>query len=85
MTENGTANGSQTTRVEQLNQLVRAVVVLAFTFGVVYGFVGSKVVSTESFLVIGSVVFTWWFKSRDEVKSVGPAGPSTGVAPGGRG
>ena len=58
-------------RTERFNQLVRAIVVLAFTFGVVYGFVVSKVVSTESFLVIGSVVFTWWFKSRDE-KGEGP-------------
>ena len=55
-------------RIEQVNQLVRAIVVLAFTGGIVYGFVVSKVVSTESFLVIGSVVFTWWFKSRDDEK-----------------
>ena len=56
------------TRVEQFNQLVRAIVVLALTFGVLHGFIYSKVVSTESFLIIAIMVFTWWFKSRDEEK-----------------
>ena len=61
-------DGNGATRVEQFNQLVRGMVVLALTGGLIYGFVWSKVVSTETFTVIASFVFTWWFKSRDDEK-----------------
>ena len=55
-------------RMDQFNQAIRGIVVLAFTFGIVYGFTVSKVLSTETFVVMGSIVFTWWFKSRDDEK-----------------
>ena len=61
-------NGACVSRTEKFNQLIRGVVVLAFTFGIVYGFVVSKVLSTETFVVMASIVFTWWFKSRDDEK-----------------
>ena len=59
-------NGNGHTRTEQFNQIIRGVVVLVLTLGLTFGFIVSKVVSTETFAVIASVVFTWWFKSRDE-------------------
>lgn len=59
-------NGSNESRTEKFNQAIRGVVVLSLTFGLIYGFIITKVVSTETFVVIASVVFTWWFKSRDE-------------------
>ena len=59
-------NGNGHTRTEKFNQVIRGVVVLVLTGGLTYGFVVSKVVSTETFAVIASVVFTWWFKSRDD-------------------
>lgn len=67
--------------VEKINQLVRAVVVFALTFGLVYGFVVSKVVSTETFVVIASVVFTWWFKSRDENATKADTKPNASPTP----
>ena len=54
------------TRVEAFNQLVRGFVVIALTLGLLYGFCITKVLSTETFVVISSVVYTWWFKSRDD-------------------
>jgi hypothetical protein len=70
-----------TTRIEQFNQLIRGIVVLALVFGMIYGFIWSKVVSTESFMIVAILVFNWWFKSRDDekkdavVKAAPPAEP----------
>lgn len=58
------------TRIEQFNQAVRAVVLLALTGGFIYGFIVSKVVSTESFAIVFGIALTWWFKSRDEEKKM---------------
>lgn len=72
-------------RIEQFNQAVRAVVVLALVAGLIYGFVVSKVVNTESFLIIANTAFIWWFKSRDEKNATGartpPAAPTPAPAP----
>ena len=62
-------------RIEQFNQAIRGIVVLAFTAAICYGFVVSKVIATETVVVIASVVYTWWFKSRDEEKKPPPPTP----------
>lgn len=71
-TDNGVAvvvDGlAPTTATEKFNQLVRAIVVLALVAGLIYGFVVTKVVSTESFLIVASIAITWWFKNEDEKK-----------------
>lgn len=66
------------TRVEQFNSLIRGLVVLMFTATICYGFVVTKVVSTETMAVMGSVVFTWWFSKRDDEKKAEtkPGGPT---------
>lgn len=79
---NGDEGTPRDSRIEQFNQSVRALVVLLLVGGMVYGFIVSKVVSTESFLIVASTAITWWFKSRDEKVSVGkPLGPAP-AAPG---
>jgi len=60
--------------------------VLLLIGGMTYGFIVSKVVSTESFLIVVSIAMTWWFKSRDEkgtplAKPVTPATPSPPTTP----
>lgn len=67
------------TRVEQFNSLIRGIVVLAFTYAICHGFIVSKVLSTETMVVMSTVVFTWWFKSRDDEKkaeTTKPGGPT---------
>lgn len=69
-----------TTATEKFNQLVRAIVVLALVAGFIYGFVVSKVVSTESFAIVLGMAITWWFKNEDEKKK---ADVKTTPTPGG--
>lgn len=72
-----------TTATEKFNQLVRGAVVLILVLGFVYGFIITKVVSTESFAIVLGIALTWWFKSRDEEKkpdakpSPTPGGPTS--------
>jgi hypothetical protein len=76
------ANGSapadevKSTVIEQINQLVRAFVVVAFTLTICYGFVVSKVLSTETMVILANTVFIWWFKSRDDDKKTADAKPA---------
>ena len=76
-------NGNGPTRIEQFNQLVRAIVVLMLTGGFLYGFTVSKVVNTESFAIVLGIAVTWWFKSRDDEKKVAekPAAPTPAPTP----
>jgi hypothetical protein len=67
-------------RIEKFNQLVRAIIVLVLVGGMTYGFIVSKVVSTESYLIVVSIALTWWFKSRDE-KNGEKLAPSKPEAP----
>ena len=53
-------------RVDQFNSLVRGVVTLALTFGFVYGFILSKVVSVAAYIGIFGAVSAWWFASRTQ-------------------
>lgn len=66
-----------TPRTESFNQIVRGAVVLALVGGMIYGFVVSKVVSTESFLIVANTALVWWFRSRDEARPALPAKPTT--------
>ena len=68
------------TRIEQFNQLVRALIVLLLTGGFLWGFIITKVVNTESFSIVLGLAITWWFKSRDDEHRAGktngpPAAP----------
>jgi hypothetical protein len=59
------------TRVEEINQLVRAfcIFILLVTFCVAFlwgVYRGQPVVSIESFVGVLTFAMTWWFKSRDE-------------------
>lgn len=56
------------TRPEQFNQIIRGAVVLMLVAGFIYGFIVTKVVSTESFAIVLGIALTWWFKSRDDEK-----------------
>ena len=53
-------------RVEKFNSLVRGFVTLALTFGFVYGFIVSKVVSVEAYIGIFGAVVAWWFATRQQ-------------------
>ena len=73
------------TRVDAFNALIRGFVVLAFTAAICYGFVVSKVLSTETMVVLANTVFIWWFKSRDDEKKATTKptnGASAPAAPG---
>lgn len=70
-----------TTRVDQFNSLVRGVVTLALTFGFVYGFIISKVVSVEAYIGIFGAVSAWWFASRTQATRATDAKPSNGTPP----
>jgi hypothetical protein len=76
------ANGSadeipvRLTRVEAFNALIRGMVVLVFTLTIAYGFVVSKVLSTETMVILANTVFIWWFKSRDDEKKTADAKPA---------
>ena len=71
------------TRIEQFNQLLRGLTLLAFVGAFIYGFLVSKLVGSEAFLAMFGIVITWYFKSRDEqqqradLKSGG--GPTNGT------
>ncbi len=82
-------NGGDTsapTRTEQLNQIARTGVLVMLTLGFLYGFVVSKVVSTESFAVVYGSVLAWWFaqgnrkQQADEVKDAVKAAAAAPVA-----
>ncbi len=60
-------------KVDKLNQSVRAIVVIMLTAAYIYGFVGTKVVNTESFSIILGMAITWLFKARDEKKAADDA------------
>lgn len=60
-------------RVEKFNQAIRGVVVLLFTGTICYGFVVSKVVSTETMAVMASTAFTWWFSNKKDEEKKPPA------------
>jgi hypothetical protein len=51
---------------DQYEQIVRGSVVVLLTLGFLYGFVWSRVVSTESFAIVLGVAVTWLFKSKDQ-------------------
>lgn len=58
--------------LDVFNQGVRGFVVVLMTAGFLYGFVVSKVVSTESFAVVYGSVLAWWFasgKRSDDAKN----------------
>ena len=76
-------NGNGPTRIEQFNQAVRGIVVIAFTAAICYGFVVSKVLSTETMVVLANTVFIWWFKSRDDEKRTAekPSAPAPTLTP----
>lgn len=59
-------NGQATDRIEKFNQTVRAAVVILLALGFVYGFIVSRVVSTESYAITFGIALTWWFASRDK-------------------
>ena len=59
--------------MDTIRALVRPVVTLAFTGGVLWGFIARKIEPTE-FLVIATVCIYWWFQSRK------PGPPPTGGA-----
>lgn len=63
-------------RVDQFNSLVRGVVTLALTFGFVYGFIVSKVVSVEAYIGIFGAVVAWWFASRTQASRANDARPT---------
>lgn len=68
-----------TSRVDQFNSLVRGVVTLALTFGFVYGFIISKVVSVEAYIGIFGAVSAWWFASRTQASRAGDTKPTNGT------
>ena len=65
------------TRIDKFNQLVRGAIVLMFTSTICYGFVVSKVVSTETMAVMASAAFAWWFS---DPKKATPDKPTNGGA-----
>ena len=70
-------------RVDQFNSLVRGVVTLALPFGVVYGFIVSKVVRVAADIGIFGAVSAWWFASRttSSRSTDRPNGPSPPTSP----
>lgn len=84
-----------TSRIEKLNQIVRAfcvtLLVLVFCAVFVIGAIAvlrdpqkqSMLISVESFLLILNTVLIWWFKSRDEQQRradfAAPGGPTNGT------
>ena len=69
------------TRVDQFNSLVRGVVTLALTFGFVYGFIVSKVVSVEAYIGIFGAVSAWWFASRNQASRASDVKLANGAVP----
>jgi hypothetical protein len=62
---------NDTTKVDQVNQLVRAICVLVLLGAFVTAFLvgvwrDKPVVSVDGFIGILTLALTWWFKSRDE-------------------
>lgn len=51
------------TKSEILERVLRSVVTLAFTFGVIYGFLIDKV-SAEAFIGFVGMVLSFWFSQR---------------------
>ena len=68
-------------RVESFNSLVRGLVTLALSFGFVYGFVVSKVVSVDAYIGIFGAVTAWWFASRAQATRSTDTKPTNGPPP----
>lgn len=51
---------------ERANGAVRALVTLIFAGALVWGYIVSKIVSTDAFVGIAGMVIAWWFRARDE-------------------
>lgn len=59
------------TKVESINQLVRAVCVLALLGGFIFAFVvgvltQKPLIDGATYIGVLTLALTWWFKSRDE-------------------
>ncbi len=51
-----------------LNELVRPTLAVVFGGAFIYGFIVS-LISAEVFVSVASVIITWFFKTRDEIKN----------------
>lgn len=69
------ANGNEpVTRIDQLNQLVRAYCVIILITGFVFVFIlglwqKATIISSDTYVAVLSGITVWWFKSKDEEKS----------------
>ena len=85
------ATVTDTTRVEQFNQSVRATCVLLLTAAFVIAYLigvwrGEPTIADSTYVGVLTLALTWWFKSRDEKKDAptnghttqGPASPHQG-------
>lgn len=50
---------------------VRAIISIAMAGGILYGFIVSKITSTD-FLITAAVAVGWWYLSRDKEKKAKP-------------
>jgi len=62
-------SGNDSSWIDALNSLVRALVTLMFGFSVCYGFLVARInnltlVSSDAFSTIAIAVILWWFKDR---------------------
>ncbi len=81
-------NGDQPTRTQTFNQMVRSIITLALTAGVLYGFVITKTISAEVYVPLATLAITWWLnrdqqaasskESADLLKTPAPNGNGTG-------
>jgi hypothetical protein len=56
------------TKIEQLNLLVRSIVTLGLTAGVLYGFIVAKSIPPDVFVPLAGGILTWWFV-RDQASA----------------
>ena len=78
-------NGEPQSKILTFNQLVRSIITLALTAGVLYGFAVMKVVSAEVFVPLATLAITWWLnrdqqsasskESADLLKTPAPSNP----------
>lgn len=73
-------------RIEQINQLVRAfaVVSLLVTLEVAFlwgSYLKDPVVSIEAYIGVLTFAMTWWFKSRDDKQNGSKSTTSTTIPP----
>ena len=60
---------------EAFNSMVRGIVTLGLTFGLVYGFIVAKLIGAEAYIgVVGSVI-TFWFVQRGQERAAQQAPP----------